>query len=110
MSGCAKSGPGAAAHGKHNVIVDPVTRIEGHLRVEAVVENGKIIDVRSSSQLFRGLEIILKGRDPVMPSTSPSVPAVSAPTCTHSLLLALLITLLALTRKCRITLPSSVTW
>ncbi len=46
------------------VIVDPVTRIEGHLRIDAVVENGKIVDVRSSSQLFRGLEIILKGRDP----------------------------------------------
>ncbi|SNR74544.1 [NiFe] hydrogenase large subunit [Humidesulfovibrio mexicanus] len=46
------------------VIVDPVTRIEGHLRIETVVENGKVVDVRSSSQLFRGLEIILKGRDP----------------------------------------------
>jgi [NiFe] hydrogenase large subunit len=46
------------------VIVDPVTRIEGHLRIDATVENGKIVDVRSSSQLFRGLEIILKGRDP----------------------------------------------
>lgn len=46
------------------VIVDPLTRIEGHLRIETVVENGKIVDVRSSSQLFRGLEIILKGRDP----------------------------------------------
>jgi [NiFe] hydrogenase large subunit len=52
------------AHGKHDVVVDPVTRIEGHLRIEAVVEDGKIVDVRSSSQLFRGLEIILKGRDP----------------------------------------------
>jgi [NiFe] hydrogenase large subunit len=46
------------------VIVDPVTRIEGHLRIETTVENGKVVDVRSSSQLFRGLEIILKGRDP----------------------------------------------
>ena len=63
MSGCTpKAAP--MAKGKHNVVVDPVTRIEGHLRVEAVVEDGKIIDVRSSSQLFRGLEIILKGRDP----------------------------------------------
>ncbi|WP_285907756.1 nickel-dependent hydrogenase large subunit [Pseudodesulfovibrio pelocollis] len=63
MSGCTPKAAAMAA-GKHDVIVDPVTRIEGHLRVEAVVENGKIIDVRSSSQLFRGLEIILKGRDP----------------------------------------------
>jgi [NiFe] hydrogenase large subunit len=46
------------------VVVDPVTRIEGHLRIEVEVENGKIKDARSSSQLFRGLEIILKGRDP----------------------------------------------
>ena len=63
MSGCSpKAAP--MAHGKHDVVVDPVTRIEGHLRIEAVVEDGKIVDVRSSSQLFRGLEIILKGRDP----------------------------------------------
>ncbi|MBG0791237.1 MAG: nickel-dependent hydrogenase large subunit [Desulfovibrionaceae bacterium] len=62
MSGC--SPKAAPMQGKHDVVVDPVTRIEGHLRIEAVVENGKIIDVRSSSQLFRGLEIILKGRDP----------------------------------------------
>jgi [NiFe] hydrogenase large subunit len=46
------------------VVVDPVTRIEGHLRIEVEVENGVVADVRSSSQLFRGLEIILQGRDP----------------------------------------------
>jgi [NiFe] hydrogenase large subunit len=46
------------------LVVDPVTRIEGHLRVEAKVSNGKVSDVWSSGQLFRGLEIILKGRDP----------------------------------------------
>jgi [NiFe] hydrogenase large subunit len=46
------------------VIVDPITRIEGHLRIMVEVENGKIKDAWSSSQLFRGLEIILKGRDP----------------------------------------------
>lgn len=46
------------------VVVDPVTRIEGHLRIEVEVENGIIKNAWSSSQLFRGLEIILKGRDP----------------------------------------------
>ncbi len=46
------------------VVVDPLTRIEGHLRILVEVQNGKVSDVRSSSQLFRGLEIILKGRDP----------------------------------------------
>lgn len=46
------------------VVVDPLTRIEGHLRVEAEVENGKIKTARCVGTLFRGLEIILKGRDP----------------------------------------------
>ena len=46
------------------LVVDPITRIEGHLRIMVEVENGKVKDAWSSSQLFRGLEIILKGRDP----------------------------------------------
>ncbi|HUB01023.1 MAG TPA: nickel-dependent hydrogenase large subunit [Terracidiphilus sp.] len=46
------------------VVVDPVTRIEGHLRVEAVVENGVITDAYSAGTMVRGLEKILIGRDP----------------------------------------------
>lgn len=46
------------------VVVDPLTRIEGHLRIEAEVENGRIKEARCVGTLFRGLEIILKGRDP----------------------------------------------
>lgn len=46
------------------VVVDPLTRIEGHLRIEVEVENGKVKDARSCGTLFRGLEMILKGRDP----------------------------------------------
>ena len=46
------------------IVVDPITRIEGHLRVEAVVENGVITDAYSSGMMVRGLEIILRGRDP----------------------------------------------
>jgi len=46
------------------VVVDPVTRIEGHLRIEAEVEGGVVRDAWSSSTMFRGIEIILKGRDP----------------------------------------------
>ena len=46
------------------VIVDPVTRIEGHLRIEAEVEGGVVRDAWSSSTMFRGIELILKGRDP----------------------------------------------
>lgn len=47
-----------------SVVVDPLTRIEGHLRIEVEVEKGKVKDVRSCGTLFRGLEMILKGRDP----------------------------------------------
>jgi len=46
------------------VVIDPITRIEGHLRIEVEVEGGKVSNAWSSSQLFRGIEIILKGRDP----------------------------------------------
>ena len=46
------------------VVVDPITRIEGHLRIEAVVDGGKITDAFSSGTMVRGFEKILKGRDP----------------------------------------------
>ncbi|MDD5577312.1 MAG: nickel-dependent hydrogenase large subunit, partial [Acidithiobacillus sp.] len=44
--------------------VDPVTRIEGHLRIEAEVKDGVITGASSSGTMVRGLEIILQGRDP----------------------------------------------
>jgi len=47
-----------------HIVVDPITRIEGHLRIEAEVDGGKVNDAWSSSTMFRGTEIILKGRDP----------------------------------------------
>jgi Ni,Fe-hydrogenase I large subunit len=47
-----------------HVVVDPVTRIEGHLRIEAEVEGGAVREAWSSSTMFRGVELILKGRDP----------------------------------------------
>ncbi len=46
------------------IVVDPITRIEGHLRIEAEIKNGKIVDAFSSGTMVRGLEIILQGRDP----------------------------------------------
>ncbi len=46
------------------IVVDPVTRIEGHLRIEASVDGGKVTDAWSSSTMFRGIELILQGRDP----------------------------------------------
>ncbi len=47
-----------------HVVVDPVTRIEGHLRIEAEVEGGRVTNAWSSSTMFRGIELILQGRDP----------------------------------------------
>jgi [NiFe] hydrogenase large subunit/hydrogenase large subunit len=46
------------------IAIDPITRIEGHLRIEAQIERGRVVDAWSSSTMFRGVEIILRGRDP----------------------------------------------
>lgn len=46
------------------IVVDPVTRIEGHLRMEAVARDGKIVDAISTGTMVRGIEIIVKDRDP----------------------------------------------
>ncbi|MFZ0518004.1 MAG: nickel-dependent hydrogenase large subunit, partial [Acidobacteriaceae bacterium] len=46
------------------VVIDPVTRIEGHLRIEAELQGGKVSDAWSSGTMFRGIEIILRDRDP----------------------------------------------
>jgi hydrogenase large subunit len=46
------------------ITVDPITRIEGHLRIDCDIENGKIKNAWSSGQMFRGIEEILVGRDP----------------------------------------------
>ena len=46
------------------ITVDPITRIEGHLRIDVEVDGGKVTDSWSSGQMFRGIELILQGRDP----------------------------------------------
>ena len=46
------------------IVIDPVTRIEGHLKIECVVDGGVVKDARATGNLFRGLELILRGRDP----------------------------------------------
>ncbi len=46
------------------VTIDPITRIEGHLKIETEVENGVVKDARSTGNLFRGIELILRDRDP----------------------------------------------
>jgi len=46
------------------VVIDPITRIEGHLRIEALVQNGQVIDAWSAGTMFRGIELVMQGRDP----------------------------------------------
>jgi len=47
------------------IVVDPIPRIEGHLRIEAKLDDNNVIqDAFSSGTMWRGLELILKGRDP----------------------------------------------
>ena len=46
------------------IVIDPVTRIEGHLKIEATVDEGVVKEARSTGTLFRGIELILQGRDP----------------------------------------------
>ena len=48
----------------NRIVIDPITRIEGHLRVEIEVQDGTIVDAFSSGTMVRGFERILKGRDP----------------------------------------------
>ena len=48
----------------NQIVIDPVTRIEGHLRIEAQVDGGKVTAAYSSGTMFRGMELILQGRDP----------------------------------------------
>jgi hydrogenase large subunit len=46
------------------VVIDPITRIEGHLRVDVEVDHGRVTKAWSSGQMWRGIELILRGRDP----------------------------------------------
>lgn len=46
------------------IALDPITRIEGHLRIEAQIEGGRVTDAWSAGMMFRGIELIMPGRDP----------------------------------------------
>ncbi len=50
---------------KKTIVIDPITRIEGHMRFEAVVDGGKVREARVAGTLFRGFENILQGRSPL---------------------------------------------
>ena len=49
---------------RKKIKIDPITRIEGHMAIEAVVDDGVVKEARSAGTLFRGFELILQGRDP----------------------------------------------
>lgn len=46
------------------IVIDPITRIEGHLRIDVEVDAGRVTKAWSSGQMWRGIELILQGRDP----------------------------------------------
>ncbi len=46
------------------IVIDPITRIEGHLRIEAQVEGGKVTDAWSAGTMWRGIEVMMRNRDP----------------------------------------------
>lgn len=46
------------------IVVDPMTRIEGHLRIEAETAGGRINEAYASCTMWRGMEVVLRGRDP----------------------------------------------
>ena len=47
------------------VLIDPLTRIEGHLSIEMDVQDGKVVDAKCRGDMYRGFESILQGRNPV---------------------------------------------
>jgi hydrogenase large subunit len=47
------------------IVINPLTRISGFLEIEAIIENHKIVDAKSSGMLFRGFEKMLQGRSPL---------------------------------------------
>ncbi|MCK5541875.1 MAG: nickel-dependent hydrogenase large subunit [Desulfobacterales bacterium] len=64
MAGCKPQSEPAGSGKKIKVSIDPVTRAEGHLKVEVEVKDGKVVDARVFGGMYRGFEQILKGRDP----------------------------------------------
>jgi hydrogenase large subunit len=60
-------GPGPTATpqpGTQRLAIDPIPRVEGHLRLEVSIQNGIVVDAWSSGTSFGGMELVLQGRDP----------------------------------------------
>ncbi|MBF0613341.1 MAG: nickel-dependent hydrogenase large subunit, partial [Magnetococcales bacterium] len=49
----------------NTITIDPVTRLEGHLAVKVELENGRVSQAYSMGEMFRGFEVLLRGRDPL---------------------------------------------
>ena len=64
MAGCQPKAQPAESGKKIKIGIDPVTRIEGHLKAEVEVAGGKVVDAHVSGGMYRGFEQILIGRDP----------------------------------------------
>ena len=64
MAGCQPQAQPAQAGKKIKIGIDPVTRIEGHLKAEVEVAGGKVVDAYITGGMYRGFEQILIGRDP----------------------------------------------
>ncbi|MCG8568194.1 MAG: nickel-dependent hydrogenase large subunit, partial [Desulfobacterales bacterium] len=64
MAGCTPQANMSGAGKKIKIGIDPVTRIEGHLKAEVEVKDGVVVDAKVSGGMYRGFEQILKGRDP----------------------------------------------
>lgn len=56
--------PSPTTGSAQRLVIDPITRIEGHLRIEVQVQGGQVTDAWSSGTSFRGMELVMKGRDP----------------------------------------------
>ena len=88
-------------------IIDPITRIEGHLRVEMEVDNGVVTDAWVSGGCFRGMELVVQDRTPE-DAAQISVSAVFARF--HTLTLHRSQVKLLMASSSRTRLVSSVTW
>lgn len=64
MAGCKPKAAPVGAGKTIKVAIDPITRIEGHLKAEVEVKGGKVVDAHIFGGMYRGFEQILKGRDP----------------------------------------------
>ncbi len=50
---------------RKRIVIDPMTRIEGHLKIEAIVDDKRVVEAKSEGTLYRGFEQILVGRNPL---------------------------------------------